>query len=182
MNDIYQERYMAHQKRKAESLMGKPCKRSTYDKKQQKLFFEILKNRSSQRVFNNEPIDINPVLEALETAPSSCDRKAVSWRVIKERKDKEILSGLLVGGVGWIHRGTIILLVADMTAYKSPAERDNMPYLDAGVLIQTAYLTAEAMNLGVCCVNPHIREENRKFFRDRFLKDNELFCGAIILG
>jgi len=184
MNDIYQQRYTAHQKRKAESLTSSYGKKvKPLSKKESDTFFKILKRRSSQRVFNNDPIDIKPILEAIKTAPSSCNRQGVYAIIISKRDDKDLLSGLLVGGTGWIYRAQVILLlVADMIAYKNPAEKDTMPFLDAGVLIQTVYLTAEAMNIGCCFVNPNIRESNREFFKKRFLKENELFCGALVLG
>jgi nitroreductase len=189
MNDKYQERYSKHQQRKQESLTSTFGKKhfKKYTNKEQKTFFQILNNRCSQRVFNDEEIttpELKAILDALETAPSSCNRKAVEYRIITNRQDKEILSGLLVGGVGWVYRGQVILLLlAQMEAYKNPAERDSMPYLDAGTVIQTAYLSAAALNIGCCFVNPNIREKNEEFFRERFnIGDEELFCGAIVLG
>lgn len=187
--DIYQIGYLKHQERKKKSLtctFGKSDFKK-YSVKEQEIFFDILKSRCSQRAFNNEEItkkELDILDGAIRMSPSSCNRKAIKCKIIRDRKDKEILSGLLVGGTGWIYRGQIILLLlAQMEAYKNPVERDNMPYLDAGVVIQTAFLTGEALNLGVAYVNPHIREENRAFFKERFdIKDNELFCGAIILG
>ena len=185
---MYQERYLEHQKRKAESLtsdFGVETKKHT--KKEQEIFLNILKGRCSQRVFNNEKIteqELDDITKALKLAPSSCNRRAVFAKPITKREDKELLSGMLVGGVGWIYRAdTILLLLADMDAYKNPVERDFMPYLDAGTIIQTIYLTAEAMNIGCCFVNPNIRVENERFFRSRFdIWDNLLFCGAIALG
>jgi len=186
MTDIYQQRYLEHQKRKTLSLSSDfgISKFRKYNKKEQKLFFEILKNRNSQRVFNDKLIDISPILEAIKTAPSSCNRRAIIYSIITDKDSKELLSKLLVGGVRWIHKAnTIILLAADMIAYKSPNEKDFMPYLDAGVIIQTIYLTCEAMNYGCCYVNPNIRKENKKFFKKMFsVKDNWLFCGAIAIG
>lgn len=184
----YQEKYLAHQERKAKSLT------STYgvafkdrSKKDKEVFFDILKKRSSQRVFNNEKIaehELDDIKKAIILAPSSCNRSAVFTRLVTKREDKEFLSGILVGGVGWIYRAdTILLLFADMGAYKNPAEQDFMPYLDAGVIVQTVYLTAEAMNIGCCFVNPNIRIQNEKLFKQRFdVMDNLLFCGAIALG
>jgi nitroreductase len=184
--DIYQERYLKHQKRKAESLTSIYGKKDfkKYSKKEQDTFFEVLKNRCSQRSFTNEQIDETPILEAIKTAPSSCDRKGILVKVVSERNDKDLLSGLLVGGTGWIYRADkILLLIADMDCYKNPAERSNMPYLDAGVLIQTAYLTCEVMNYGCCFVNPNIREENKEFFNNRFgIKENQIFCGIVAIG
>jgi len=70
-----------------------------------------------------------------------------------------------------------------MRAYKNPTEQSFMPYLDAGVIIQTTYLTCEALNLGCCYINPNIRDENERFFNSRFnIDDNLLFCGALIIG
>ena len=184
--DIYQERYLEHQAKKKEILTNNYGKKDfrKYSKKERELFFEILENRSSQRAFNKEVVDVDVIIAAIKTAPSSCDRRGVDVSVITERDDKDLLSGLLVGGVGWVNRADkILLLKADMDCYKSPAERDFMPYLDAGAIIQTAYLACEAMNYGACYVNPNIREENKEFFKDRFdIKENELFCGVLVIG
>ncbi len=182
--DIYQQRYLKHQERKRNSLTGKSTKKhNKYSRADRCVLERILKNRESQRIFKDGEIDIKPILKAIQTAPSSCNRKAVSVRVIDSREDKELLSGLLVGGVGWSYRADkILLLVADSKAYKSAAEKDIMPYIDAGVIIQTAYLSAEVNDIGVCYVNPNIRDINKEIFRDRFLNKEEMFCGALILG
>lgn len=181
----YQERYLKHQERKAKSLTSNygSDKFKKYTDKEREIFFSIIKNRSSQRAFNNEEINIDQILDAIKTSPSSCDRKGVYVRVIEHRHDKEILSGLLVGGVGWVNRASkILLILADKDCYIGPADTF-MPYLDTGVIIQTTYLAAEAMNVGCCYVNPNIREENQEFFRQRFnIPNNEIFCGALALG
>ena len=181
----YQERYLAHQKRKKESLQGKYEKEKTYTKGEISTVKKVFKNRNSSRVFNGESVDLKEILEMVETSPSSCDRKGVSYKVIEERADKDLLSGLLVGGVGWVNRADkIILLYSDMEAYKSPAEKDFMPYLDAGVLIQSFYLSCEVLGVKVCYVNPNIREENRDFFKSRYFPElgNYKYLGAIIIG
>ena len=181
-SDIYQKRYLAHQQKKRKSLTPQTRKLNRYTKKERDIFFKVLENRRSQRIFTNEETDIKRLLDAINIAPSSCDRKGAYVKVITERKDKEILSGLLVGGVGWSYRGDkILLIVANQMAYKSPAEKV-MPYLDAGVIVQTAYLACEVMELGCCYVNPNIREENKEFFENRFLDKGEIFCGALIIG
>ena len=184
--DIFQTRYLAHQERKKEILTNNfgNKKWKIYTKEEQEAFLEVLEGRCSQRAFNREEIDLSPILNALELAPSSCNRHGILTATVTERDEKDLLSGLLVGGIGWINRAkAILLLKADMDCYKSPAERDNMPYLDAGVVIQTVYLTAEVMNIGCCYVNPNIRDENKEFFYERFgIEENEVFCGALALG
>lgn len=177
----YQSRYLAHQKRKKESLQGKYEKEKTYSNKDIDVVKNVFKNRNSSRVFNGESVDLKEIFEMVDTSPSSCDRKGVKYKIIESRDDKDLLSGLLVGGVGWINRADkIVLLYTDMEAYQSPAEKDFMPYLDAGVIIQSFYLACEVMGVKCCYVNPNIREQNKQIFKDRFIKDK--FLGAIIIG
>lgn len=181
----YQDRYLNHQKRKKESLQGKYEKEKTYSNGEIKTVKEVFKNRKSSRVFNGESVELKDILEMVETSPSSCDRKGVGYKVIERREDKELLSGLLVGGIGWINRADkIILLYSDMEAYQSPAEKDFMPYLDAGVMIQSFYLACEVLGVKVCYVNPNIREDNKEFFNSVFFPElsGHKYLGAIILG
>lgn len=153
--DKYQERYLKHQqdKKKLLELMNK--RESNRDLKcgvDEKFYDELEK--------------------VIDTCPSSCNRKGVEIEWVKERRDKELLSGMLVGGVGWIHRADrILLLHGRIQAYKSPNE-GFMPYIDAGVIVQQIYLYATANNVKVCYVNPNT---NSKI-------GDDIFCGAIAFG
>jgi nitroreductase len=168
MEDRYQKRYLAHQKRKKDVLV------------------EIMKERHSNRRFSDKEVPeelIEELLEMKNLAPSSCDRKAILPIVVKERDAKALLGGVLVGGVGWIHRApVIILLFADLVAYKAGDEYTYMPYLDAGCAIQQLYLTATAQGLHCAYSNPNIREENKDFFNKRYGGERLLFCGAFAVG
>lgn len=183
--DEYQLRYERHQERKRQSLMGSFGEPfwEKFTNQDQEVFNKIIKSRRSQRLFNRDVIDIQPILNAIDTCPSSCDRKGIKVVVIDKRDDKDLLSGLLVGGVGWIQRGDkILLLFADPLAYKAGDEIKFMPYLDAGVVITMTYLAAEVNNIGCCYVNPNIRESNKEFFNQRFNTKNHIYCGALALG
>lgn len=166
MEDRYQTRYTAHQLRKKQVLI------------------DIMKERHSNRMFSDQEIPkevIGELLEMKMLAPSSCDRQAVNCLVITNRDDKAILGGLLVGGVGWIHRApAIILLLADPIAYKAGDEINYMPYLDAGCVIQQLYLTATAQGLHCAYSNPNIRESNKEHFNKLF--GEGIFCGAFAIG
>jgi len=180
---IYQDRYLLHQKNKKKSLSGNYKKNIDYKKEEIEAVKKVFKNRGSDRVFNGESVSIFDVLEMVQTSPSSCNRRGVNYKIIEDREDKEILSGLLVGGVGWVNRADkIILLYTDMEAYKSPSEKDFMPYLDAGILVQSFYLACEVMGLKVCCVNPNIRKQNKEFFNKTFLNNNEKLLAVIAIG
>lgn len=164
--DVYQERYLAHQLRKKETLI------------------KIMKKRHSERMFSDKPVELEKLKElvrSLEYVPSSCDRKAVSFEVITDRDKKALLGGMLVGGVGWIHRAPIIfLLKADPLAYKAGDEINYMPFLDAGVIVQQLFLMGTALGLKTAYVNPNIRPMNSDHFKKVF--GDKIFCGAFAVG
>lgn len=164
--DSYQARYLAHQARKREVLR------------------QLLLERHSERAFDDQPVtddDLAPLLDAADRAPSSCDRHGVSIRVTRSRDDLALLGGLLVGGVGWVHRAPVVLMLfGDPAAYKAPGELAYMPFLDAGVMVGAMYLAATAHGLRCCYINPNIREHNRPHFAAVF--GDGVYCGALAVG
>lgn len=165
---IAQERYTAHQARKARVLRS------------------ILAKRHSTRVFSAKPLSYDIIREIImdtESCPSSCDRRGVCVYPTTTRDEKDLLGGILVGGVGWIHRApAILMLFADKSAYVAGDENKFMPYLDAGVMVQQIYLSCAAVGLKCCFCNPNIREINRKHFDDVFRAHNHIFCGVMAVG
>jgi len=165
-HDPFQDRYLAHQKRKKEVLL------------------EIMRERHSERMFSDEDVPMQLVEELVEAgtlAPSSCDRRGVEIEIISDRDRKELLGGVLVGGVGWVHRAKHVLtFFGDPLAYKAGDEVDRNPYLDTGVMVQNIGLLATASGLSGCFINPSVREVNRDHFQNVF--GNGVFCGAYALG
>jgi nitroreductase len=183
--DVYQKRYLEHQARKKAQITQ--AQGSEPEPIGELGLLQIQGRRVSQRLFNSKPLPpevVGRILSGALTAPSSCNRRAVKVKIVEDKATKEFLSGVLVGGVGWIHRAhTILLLAADMDAYKSPGERDFMPYLDAGFMAQNMWLIAESQDVGCVYVNPNIRSENIHLFYERLnLKPGMRFCGALALG
>lgn len=164
--DKYQKRYQAHQKRKAKVLAS------------------IIKKRHSTRQFSTDQVEpkiIKELINSIKDCPSSCDRQAISLMDISDRDHKALLGGILVGGVGWIHRASNILLIfADPIAYKAGDEIKFMPYLDAGVVIEHLYLKCSELNLKCCFANPNIREMNQEHFKKVF--SDKIYCGCIAIG
>lgn len=164
--DIYQARYLEHQQRKSAVLA------------------KLLTERHSERMFADKVVS-DTLLEELEGAahyaPSSCNRRAVIMNRYVDRDTKALLGGLLVGGVGWIHRApAIFLLTADQDAYRAEGEIAYMPYLDAGVIVGQLGLVVASLDLVGTFVNPNIRERHRPLFEARF--GDDLFCGAFAVG
>lgn len=165
-SDQYQQRYLDHQKRKAGVLV------------------ELLAERHSTRMFADQELstaEFGLLAKAIGTAPSSCDRRGVYTTPHTDRDTKALLGGLLVGGVGWIHRAPLVfLLFADLGAYKAPGEAEFMPYLDAGAIVGQLGLATASIGLVGTFANPAVREDHRPLFEMRFGTD--LFCGAYAVG
>lgn len=152
--DIYQERYLKHQQEKKAELI------------------EIMKERHSNRRFSDKEVPkeiIDELIKVVDLAPSSCDRKAIKVKVITDKDQKSLLGGILVGGVGWIHRAPAILLItADPAAYKAGNEIDFMPYLDGGIVSQQLALMATTLGIHGCFANPNIRDFNKDHYHKIF--------------
>ena len=162
--DQFQSKYLAHQLKKKNIL------------------FDLIKSRHSTRIFSEKPVKqeiLDELINSISYCPSSCNRQPIYIKIIDKRDDKDILGGLLVGGVGWIHRAEkILLLFADSKAYKERLVF--MPFLDAGVVIYHVYLMSQYLGLKCCFVNPNIKEYNQPFFRVLF--GGDIFCGGFGLG
>lgn len=186
--DKFQPRYLTHQERKKRILSGEATdfKSVVFSISETAVFEKLVRERSSKRIFNGEKIEgieLSFIKNAIINTPSSCNRQATQVMIVNDETKKAELQELLVGGAGWIGKAdTILLLMADMEAYKSPAEVDFMPYLDAGFIGMSVYYAAEAINLGCCFVNPNVREENKERFSKAFNEKGYRFCGAIALG
>jgi nitroreductase len=176
ITDQSQERYLMHQgKNKAGELAA------------------IMKDRHSNRIFDQKPVDPELIAELAEMAkycPSSCDRRAVRLKLITDRQDKDLLDGLLVGGTGWVYRvPAVFLLFGDRDSYKAGdppgSEVDyNMP-LDAGAIMNQLYLAATAKGLHCAFINPQVRERNKKYFLETFKPvgwEAPEFLGAFCFG
>jgi len=184
MPDIYQKRYLEHQEAKKNRIATEPKKE--YTDAEIMTVFKVMSERRSQRIFNGDAIDadrLGAIIKAASLAPSSCNRQAVSIKTVRSEPMKNDLGRLLVGGKGWVDGAdTVLLLFANMAAYKSPAEVDFMPFLDAGFVAENIYLICEALSIGACFVNPNIREADKGEFNALFIPDGHRFCGAMALG
>lgn len=186
MFDKFQPKYLAHQERKKALFAGEAELVEASKEDLSGPFLELANRRQSQRIFNGERItdrELEYIKSTIVNTPSSCNRQPVQVRIVRTTDDRERLEELLVGGAKWISKANIILLLlADMEAYKSPAEVNFMPYLDAGFIGMSVYYAAEAIGVGCCFVNPNIREENQEIFQKIFNKEGLRMCGAIALG
>lgn len=168
--DTFQTKYLAHQENKKKELESSSTPLSEYTGEEIGAIIKVISQRKSRRVFkkkaNDEIIEHLKVIANL--APSSCNRRGV---YIKEASDR--LIGLLVGGKGWADKGKVLAFYADMDCYKSPYEKEFMPYLDTGFMAQNIYLVCEVLGIGCCFINPNTHNK---------YKSKHRLCGAISIG
>lgn len=179
-SDPYQKRYIKHQEAKKKQLLNHYGVKKSDIKIEN--IFSLLELRRSQRNFINEPVpdqQINYILHAGALAPSSCNRHGVRVKVVRDRNEKELLGGIMVGGVGWMHRAdTIFLFLADPFAYKSAREKTFMHYADVGFLAMSMWLACEKYGLGASYINPNVSHQD--VFDLKYAP--YICCGALAVG
>ncbi len=156
-----------------ENKMNRDQERHLYNAETIKGVYEVIENRKSVRRFTNRELGesiYHIIKKALETSPSSCNRKGI----YAEEVSPVYAERVLVGGANWIAKADkVFFLYGARECYKNPKEIAYMPYLDAGFVGQNIYLLCELYGIGCCFVNPNLREE---------LDSNDYFCGAIAVG
>jgi nitroreductase len=149
-------------------------------------FWAVFDARRSVRLFAPGEIlegDWETIVDAARIAPSSCNRGAVSVGLVTRASSIERLSQLLVGAAIWgKHAAGVLLFFADPAAYKSPAERDFMPWLDVGAACMSASLAVTRIGLGGCWVNPNVRPVDRDAFGAEFNPRGLILGSALFVG
>jgi len=170
--DKFQKVYLEHQARKKNALLRKKLvPKNKYSMNDRRILREIITNRKSVRIFKRKIDDkeIAQIIKVAKLAPSSCNRHGVEIRIAPKK-----LTKLLVGGKGWCNKGTVLAFYAHMKCYKSPYEKEFMPYLDTGFMAQNIYLYCETKKLGCCFINPNTH--------NKYKLKNKLLTGAITIG
>ena len=182
MTDIYQERYLKHRERKATMINGPNKAHSVASSKFPQQYLAAMAFRRSIRVFREEQVPkhiLSQIFRIALLAPQSCNRQAITLQVMPGSKAGQYLKG----GQGWAVKAPhIVLLFADLAAYKAPGEIAFMPWLDAGVMLAALTYAATACGVASCIINPSLREEYATEFQSRMNPRGRLFCGAMALG
>ena len=168
--DEFQKKYLAHQEHKKKELESSSVPLTKYTGEEIGAIVKVITQRRSRRVFKEEASDeiIGHLRVIADLAPSSCNRKGVYLKRASRR-----LINMLVGGKGWADKGTVLAFYADMECYKSPYEKDFMPYLDTGFMAQNIYLACEVLGIGCCFINPNTHNK---------YKSKHLLTGLISIG
>lgn len=171
--DKYQERYEEH----IQNKLKREQRHEEYSSEETKGIFRAIENRKSVRRFSGKPLrqlEIEYIIhKALDTAPSSCNRKGIYAVEVSPVYAESIL----VGGKGWAGKADkVYFLWGAKECYKNPKEISYMPYLDAGFVGQNIYLLCELYGIGCCFINPNTTEPPKGVY------DGDYFVGAVAVG
>lgn len=118
--------------------------------------YDLFAQRTSHRKWKNMPVSLAVVDQLLDigiSSPSSANRQAVRFVVIRESSDeKSYLADLIKHD--FVRRAPLIFLIGVDTRLYAAHENDRVVE-DAAVCAQTMVLYGESMGLGSCYITAH---------------------------
>ncbi|TRZ46027.1 nitroreductase family protein [Robertkochia solimangrovi] len=131
-------------------------------------FDTFFKTRYSVRDFSDEPVNVDVLLEAIDTAkyvPSVCNRQPWKAYVIRP-ENTELKSKLLSvqnGNKGFGDSISSLIVVTGKLSHFFAYER-NQVFIDGGMFAMSIVLALHSKGFGTCCLNlSYTAEMNRKF-------------------
>lgn len=117
---------------------------------------QIMRSRRSIRTYTDRPItqeQLDALLQAAALAPTSRDRRPCQFYVITERAQLETLSKAKQAGAAFAAgAGAAIITAADSAVSDTWIE-------DSSIAMTYMMLEAEALGLGCCWVQMHLRSD-----------------------
>lgn len=111
----------------------------------------IIKERRSIRNFTDQPVEIekiNRIMEAINWAPSSCNRQPAKVFITTKPALVEQCASTCAGATCFSGGACFISFCADMRVYNLPEEY-HLPDIDIGLGIQNSLLIAHALGLSI---------------------------------
>ncbi|MDD5195586.1 MAG: nitroreductase family protein [Candidatus Omnitrophica bacterium] len=138
-------------------------------------FFELAKKRQSIRAFSRKEVPqdkLNKILQCAIEAPSSCNRQAWRFLIVKDENAKEFMSKWR--GLDRIRESSAIICVfVDSSFYRKQGE-DKTQYMDGSAALMNIIYAAQSLGLSSCWVNCPHSEEKRKELLDFFKLSEDL--------
>ncbi|MDO6444324.1 nitroreductase family protein [Colwellia sp. 1_MG-2023] len=121
-----------------------------------KALHQLFKQRRSTRWFDNKPVDIQVIKQAVEMAsqaPSACNRQPFQFYTITDAKKASKIAAIPMGTKGFAENiQALLVIVGDLSAY--PKERDrHVIYIDGGLVAMQLMLAFESLGLSTCPIN-----------------------------
>ena len=145
----------------------------------------LFENRVSVREWDNKPVDLNLITEAIEISmktPTVCNRQSPRIRVISNSELIEKTLKLQRGFSGYKLPPILTLITTDSRDFISVVERAQI-YIDGGLFSMSFLNALEYVGLGACALNAMFRVEKEKKMREILnVPENENFIMFIVIG
>ncbi len=126
---------------------------------------KVLRERQSIRKWKQKKVEkklLIKLIDAARFAPNSCNRQTLKFLLIQKKNSIKLIANSLVGGIGFAHLASVIILVlADTRYYSIPIER-HTPFLDGAAAIQNILLKAHELGLGAVWINWLVNSKKEK--------------------
>lgn len=117
-------------------------------------FYEVLKKRRSIRLYKDTPVPdeaLERILEAIQNAPTACNRQPFKFFIVKDPVIRERLAGTY--REDWLKTAPIIVAAAsDASAAWRRREGDSIADADTAIAMEHFVLAAAAEGLGTCWI------------------------------
>lgn len=152
-----------------------------------KPFPEFFKSRHSIRQFDNKPVDIEDVKNAVkiaQRAPTACNRQASKVYMYEDESTNKELGKLIAGNTGFDDEVKNYLVVtADVSAFYDSFERNQM-YVEAGLFSMALVEALHYNGIGSCILqNGEFHKKNLEFKKIcKNIPENERIVLFIAIG
>lgn len=152
----------------------------TYEK-----LMDVFRHRRAVRWFLPKPVPrefLDRAVAAALAAPSACNRQALTFLFVVERRGIEAIARLLLGVEGMDPQIPVLgILIGDLRAYEHPRDR-HLIYVDGGLAAAYFMLALDALGLASCPINwPDRSRENEQLAKllDLAPDQRPVLCFAI---
>ena len=117
-------------------------------------FYDVLRTRKSVRSFRDDAIpqvSLDKIAEAVQLAPSACNKQPWSFRVVIDLEMKEKICSVYTAD--WLKEAPAIVVgLANMDACWRRLEGNPIADIDMGIAMEHLILAAAAEGLGTCWI------------------------------
>lgn len=150
-----------------------------------KNFKDLFLNRWSTREYEDTPVDLNLIREAIEIAtksPSICNRQSGRVRIMTDTKKIKAALSIQRGMTGYKLPPVLLTVTTDSSSFIDLTER-NQIYIDGGLFAMALLMGLEYVSLAACPLNAMFSVRQDKDMRKLMsIPDNENFIMFIAVG
>ncbi|WP_122645539.1 nitroreductase family protein [Enterococcus mediterraneensis] len=186
LSNIFKDEILNEAKKADLKLSGFfTVERTNVQNNMNKNFKEIAENRRSIRDYDDSPVNIDKVREALQIAlktPSVCNRQpARVYMISNPEKIKDILK--IQGGFNGFDSPPLLLLITSSnSSFIDPTER-NEGYIDGGLFGMSVLYGLEYNGLAACALNAMLNDKKEKEIRKLLnIPDDEVLIMFVSVG